>query len=65
MKNPLDLTCKQASLLLSRGQDAPLGLYARLKLRLHLTLCDGCTHFSRQLKFMRAAVRRLRDADDR
>ena len=31
---------------------------------LHLMVCKGCTNFRAQLDFLRAAVRRYRDADD-
>lgn len=57
------LSCKDTSVLLSQAQDRPLGLRERILLRLHLLVCDGCTHFSRQLVLMRAAIRRLRDGD--
>lgn len=57
------LSCKDTSVLLSQAQDRPLGLRERILLKLHLLVCDGCTHFSRQLVLMRAAMRRLRDSD--
>jgi hypothetical protein len=50
------LRCKEASRLLSEAQDRQLDLGERLKLRLHLGLCDACTHFSRQLDFLRRAL---------
>ena len=59
------LTCKQASILLSQAQDRGLGAYERLKLRLHLMLCDGCANFKQQLEFLRKALRSQRDADTR
>jgi hypothetical protein len=55
------LTCKEVSVLLSQGQERPLGLRERLFLKLHLLVCHGCTNFSRQLALMRAAIRRYRD----
>ena len=55
------ISCKEASRLLSQRQDRELGFWERLKLRAHLALCDMCTRFSRQLDFMRAAVRAYRD----
>ena len=58
----LRLSCKDASALLSQAQERALGPYERFKLRLHLSVCDGCTNFLRQLDFMRAAVRRFRDS---
>ena len=58
----LRLSCKDASALLSQAQERALGPYERFRLRLHLSVCDGCTSFLRQLDFMRAAVRRFRDS---
>ncbi len=58
----LRLSCKDASALLSQAQERAIGPYERFKLRLHLSVCDGCTNFLRQLDFMRAAVRRFRDS---
>lgn len=57
------LTCKESSVLLSQAQERPLGLGERLRLRLHLLACAGCTNFSRQLRIIRAAIRRQRDED--
>ena len=50
-------------MLLSQSQDRALGPYERLKLRLHLAVCDGCSNFLRQIRFLRTAVRRYRDDD--
>jgi hypothetical protein len=55
------LTCKDASELLSQGQDRRLGLGERLRLRLHLLICQGCSNFGRQLVILRTAIRRYRD----
>jgi hypothetical protein len=54
------ISCKEASRLLSQQQDRPLAFLERLKLRLHLALCDVCTRFSGQLKMMREALHRYR-----
>jgi hypothetical protein len=53
------LTCKEVSRLVSQGLDRRLGFGERLALRVHLALCDGCTNFSRQVKFLRRSVARL------
>lgn len=53
------LTCKEVSRLASQGLDRRLGPVERLKLRLHLLICDGCRHFTRQLDFLRKALARL------
>jgi hypothetical protein len=57
------LSCQQASRLLSQGQDEPLALGKRLRLRLHLMYCDACTNVSRQFLALRLAIRNLRDRD--
>ncbi|MBV8048041.1 MAG: zf-HC2 domain-containing protein [Paludibacterium sp.] len=54
----MKLTCQQASHLLSRQQDLPLAFGERLRLRLHLTVCDACSHFQGSLRFLRQAARR-------
>ena len=54
-------SCKDVSELLSQGQDRPLSWGERIRLRLHLLLCDGCRNFSSQLEFLRTALRRYRD----
>ena len=53
------LSCKEASRLVSQGLDRDLGLLARLRLRLHLAICEGCTNFKQQMDFLRRALREL------
>ena len=55
------LSCKETTRLVSEGLDRRLGLAERLAVRLHLLVCDGCANFSRQVAFLRKAVRRLAD----
>jgi hypothetical protein len=55
------LSCKQAAQLASQGLDRKLGPWERFTLRLHLAICDGCSHFSRQAAFLRKAMKRLAD----
>jgi len=54
-------TCKQASELMSCRQDRKLGLLEGLLLRLHLLICKRCRRVTRQIEFLRIAVRRYRD----
>ncbi|HEY1327067.1 MAG TPA: zf-HC2 domain-containing protein [Casimicrobiaceae bacterium] len=54
------LTCKEASRLLSQSLDRPLGRFEGWKLRMHLRLCEVCTRFGEQLRFMREAMHRYR-----
>lgn len=53
--------CKHSSELLSQSQDRPLAPAERLRLGLHLMLCKRCRIFTRQLEFMRTALRQYRD----
>ena len=53
------LTCKEVSRLVSQGLDRRLGFAQRVRLRVHLAVCDGCTNFSRQMQLLRKAVQRL------
>ena len=53
------LTCREVSRLVSQGLDRRLGFAQRVRLRVHLAVCDGCTNFSRQMQLLRKAVQRL------
>jgi hypothetical protein len=53
------LSCKEVTHLVSQGLDRRLGFSERLRLRIHLAICDGCTNFRKQTAFLRAAVRQL------
>jgi predicted anti-sigma-YlaC factor YlaD len=57
------LSCKEATQLVSQGLDRRLGFAERLALRLHLAICNGCSNFSKQVAFLRKALRRLADSD--
>ena len=61
----MKLTCKEVSRLASQGLDRRLGPVERLRLRLHLVICDGCRNFRRQLDFLKKAVAKAGDADGR
>ena len=53
------LTCKEVSRLVSQGLDRRLSFGERVRLRVHLAICDGCTNFKRQMEFLRKAMLRL------
>lgn len=53
------LSCREASRLVSLGLDRQLGFGERVRLRVHLAICDGCTNFRRQMDFLRRAVAHL------
>ena len=60
----MNISCKEASRLISQAQDRELSLGERVALRLHLAICRGCRAFSAQLAFLRAAVRRLAESGE-
>lgn len=51
------MTCAEAARLMSNRLNHPLGIRARLALRLHLMLCVGCRRYARQLMFIREWLR--------
>jgi len=53
------LTCKDASRLISEGQERHLRLGERWGLRLHLWICANCRRFERQIHLLRRALRML------
>mgnify|MGYP001797054866 CR=1 FL=1 len=57
------ITCRKASVLLSKQQDLPLGRAEALKLRFHLAVCKQCRNVARQFAGIRLAMRKLRDGD--
>lgn len=52
------LTCKNTSRLISEGQERQLTLKERIKLRLHVWMCNNCRRFERQIIAMRKIMRR-------
>jgi predicted anti-sigma-YlaC factor YlaD len=59
----LRITCQHASRLLSRQQDDRLPFGKRLRLRIHLTVCDACRNVSRQFASVRLALEKWRERD--
>ena len=55
----MNLSCKEATRLMSQSQDRELSLGERAALKIHLAMCRGCRAVSEQLRFLRRAVRRL------
>jgi predicted anti-sigma-YlaC factor YlaD len=53
------LSCKQVTRLISQGLDRDLGFTERVRLRVHLAICEGCTNFSTQLTLLRQAMAKL------
>jgi hypothetical protein len=56
-------SCKELTELVSQGEDRPLRWSERLRVRLHLLICEGCRQFTRHITFMRGAMQRFRERD--
>jgi hypothetical protein len=52
------LSCKDVTHLLSESQDRKLTVAERVRLEMHLAICDGCQNFRKQMDFLRAACGR-------
>lgn len=55
------MTCKEASRLISEGQERPMSLMERWGLRIHLWMCDNCRKFERHIEFLRKALHLMRE----
>ena len=53
MKKLFNITCKNATYLISKKEDGKLGLLDRLKLHLHLGICNACKLFEKQSWFIK------------
>lgn len=58
------LSCKEASRLISDGMDRRLSIAERVRLRLHVGICDACTRFTSQVNFLRRALKAFPGPDD-
>jgi len=64
MRIAIRLSCKEASRLISEGMDRRLSFPERIALRLHVSVCDACSRFTRQLAFLRRALDVLPGPDE-
>lgn len=55
------MNCREVTRLCSEERERALTLAERIRLRMHLMRCDGCSNFRRQMDFLRHVVRRYRD----
>jgi len=56
----MNLSCKQASQLISQSLERRLYWRERLALRVHLMICKYCLRFSQQLRTLRVALSSMR-----
>lgn len=57
----MNLSCKEASRLMSRAEDRELSQTERAALTAHLAICRGCRAAAEQFQQLRRALRRLFD----
>ena len=57
------ISCQQASRLLCQQQDERLPFGKRVRLRIHLAVCNACRNVSRQLEALRLSIRKWRDRE--
>ena len=50
------LNCRQATTLTLLSHDRSLGVIERLRLRMHLAMCQACTRFARQQDLISRAM---------
>ena len=58
----MNLSCKEATRLLSQREDRSLSLAESAALRLHLAICRGCRALGEQIPFLRRALARYFDS---
>lgn len=53
--------CPAIAQLASAGLDRRLTVVERIRIRMHFLICRWCRRYTRQLRFMRSAARRMAD----
>lgn len=48
-------SCRRVAELLSQRLDEPLGLLDEMRLKLHLSMCDNCSHVADQIEAVHKA----------
>jgi len=52
-------SCKLATRLASEALDRPLGFFERLRLRLHLSMCNSCNDCEKEMNTLHKTLLRL------
>lgn len=51
------LNCREATRLFSESQERPLSLHAKMALRIHTAMCDGCRNYKQHMDTLRKAAK--------
>jgi len=57
-------SCQQVSRLISDAHERPLSLGERLRLRLHLAICNLCRAYARDIRLLKGVCGLLEQADE-
>lgn len=57
-------SCKRVAELLTQSMDEQLGWLDRIRLRVHLSMCDNCSNVEQQLRSVQAMSADLFNLDD-
>lgn len=63
MVSMLKMTCRDTSPLISEMMDHDVALWKRLRVKIHLKMCDVCQHYQNQLLVLRHACRAMGTKD--
>ena len=55
------LNCNEVTNICSDELERPLGVWERMKLKMHLMMCTGCSNYRTQMGAIRAAMRTYAD----
>lgn len=59
------LSCKEVAERASALIDGELSAWERLRIRLHLAMCNGCSHFVAQMRMTDRLVRQIAEGGER
>ena len=61
--NLFKMTCRDTTPLLSELQDGPVPFIKRIRIKIHLALCEVCRYYKRQLEALSAIAAKLGEED--
>lgn len=59
------LTCKEANRLMSEELDRKLSWRERFGIKVHVSMCNGCSNFRKQMTFLRSACKQASSTNER
>ena len=54
------ITCREATFLITRKRERPIGLRNSLRLIIHLLICEFCRRFSKQTRLIEKLGKKVR-----